>query len=167
MTALLFLALALLPLAQASIFFATGANNLTGLAVVSRCLNASGTFSAGESLWTERSQTDPDLFDQRIEYFHAGAVAEFNLTTGSATLSVRETGGTALMVNSSVSGNITTEIIDSAEKRERVLLSANGTAIETDVLDVRVVTKRVFNDSLLVSSTIIGATPNVSTITCH
>jgi hypothetical protein len=71
------------------------------------------------------------------------------------------------MVNSSVSGNITTEIIDSAEKRERVLLSANGTAIETDVLDVRVVTKRVFNDSLLVSSTIIGATPNVSTITCH
>lgn len=154
-------------LAQASMFFATGTNNLTGLAVVSRCMNSSGTFSAGESLWTESSKTEPVVFDQRIEYVYAGAVAEFNRTNVSEIFSVRESGSSDLMINSSMVGNITTEIIDSAETRERVILSANGSAVETDVLDVRVVTRRVFNASLLVSSTIISATPNVSTVTCH
>lgn len=152
---------------RASVFFATGTNNLTGVALSSSCVNGSGEFLVGESLWTESSRTEDWLFEQTIEYVFAGASAMFAAPNGTMNVTVRETGNSSLSVSTSMDNNMTTEVIDSQEKITRSLFYANGSLLEDSVRDVRLVTKRVFNATMLVSSTIVSATPNVSTHVCH
>lgn len=153
--------------ARASVFFATGTNNLTGVALSSSCVNGSGELLSGESLWTEGSRTEDFLFSQTIEYVFAGVAGVFTLPNGSLSFSVREAGNSSLMVSTTVDGNMTTEIIDSREAITRSLLHANGSILELSVRDVQLVTERVFNGTMLVSNKIVSATPNVSTSICH
>lgn len=153
--------------AHASVFFATGTNNLTGVAISSSCVNGSGEFLSGESLWTESSRTEDWLFEQTIEYVFAGASATFATANSTMNVTVRETGNSSLSVSTSMDKNMTTEIIDSQEKITRSLLHANGSLLEDSVRDVRIVTQRVFNGTMLLSSTIVSATPNVSTNVCN
>ncbi len=153
--------------ARASVFFATGTNNLTSVALSSGCVNGSGEFLFGESLWTESSRTEDWLFEQTIEYVFAGASAMFVTPNGTMNVTVRETGNSSLSVSTSMDKNMTTEVIDSQEKIARSLFYANGSLLEDSVRDIRLVTQRVFNGTMLISSTVVSATPNVSTHVCH